>query len=382
MSVITTVFSMKGDLHVVCLDAPSPPDYGGAIDIHYKIKALAAMGYGIRLHYFQYRQHRGADDLAPLCKSVHAYKRTTNLAGWWSRLPYIVHSRTNRQLIDRLNKDDHPVLLEGIHCTGIIPHLNNRDRTLVVRVHNDEALYYAGLARSEKHLLKKLYYRVESRLLQRYQSTLPPNVIYACLSTADRQRLQAQYRFPNVAFLPCFTAWDGVRILPGTGSYCLYHGNLGVPENSEAAQWLVEKVFAALPVPLVIAGKNPPGRLQQACRPFGHIRLAAGPDAAEMERLVQEAHINLVPSHNGTGVKLKLLHALLRGRHCITNTAGWEGSGIAGGLHRADTAEAVATAVQQLMGMPFTEVQIRERGSVLDLYDNRRNAEKLSGLLC
>ena len=45
-------------LHVVSLQVPFPPDYGGVIDIYYKLKALKNMGYETWLHTFQYDRSR------------------------------------------------------------------------------------------------------------------------------------------------------------------------------------------------------------------------------------------------------------------------------------------------------------------------------------
>jgi hypothetical protein len=39
-------------LHVVAFNVPYPPDYGGIIDIYYKLKALSADGTRIILHAF------------------------------------------------------------------------------------------------------------------------------------------------------------------------------------------------------------------------------------------------------------------------------------------------------------------------------------------
>ena len=39
-------------LNVVSFDIPYPPDYGGVIDIYYKIKALNSAGIKIHLHCF------------------------------------------------------------------------------------------------------------------------------------------------------------------------------------------------------------------------------------------------------------------------------------------------------------------------------------------
>ena len=40
---------MNKKLYIVCLDAPAPADYGGAIDMYYKIEALAQKGFEAEL---------------------------------------------------------------------------------------------------------------------------------------------------------------------------------------------------------------------------------------------------------------------------------------------------------------------------------------------
>jgi hypothetical protein len=39
-------------LHIVCLDIPYPADYGGVVDLFYKIKSLHQLGVKIHLHCF------------------------------------------------------------------------------------------------------------------------------------------------------------------------------------------------------------------------------------------------------------------------------------------------------------------------------------------
>ena len=41
-------------LHIISFDVPYPPDYGGAIDVFYKLKALNQEGVKIHLHCFEY----------------------------------------------------------------------------------------------------------------------------------------------------------------------------------------------------------------------------------------------------------------------------------------------------------------------------------------
>lgn len=370
---------MPKPIHIVCLDAPAPPDYGGAIDMYYKIEALANIGYDIHLHYFDYRPLRSVGNLQGICKTVHAYKRKK---GWFAlpvTTPFIISSRINHQLIERLNKDEHPVLLEGLHCAGIIPYVNNRKR-VVVRMHNNEAAYYRYLAAAEKHLLKKLYYKRESRLLHKFQLQLNADVKLACLSATDLQQLQTTYGFRQQSFVPCFVPWQRVNITEGRGNYCLYHGNMSVSENEEAALWLAENIFRFISVPLIIAGKGLSERLQKAVQDLQHIRLVADPSMAQIQELVAGAQVNVLPSLNRTGVKLKLLNALLNGRFCITNAAGVEGSDLDANVVVAASGAEWQDAVKRLMEADFTSQMIAERSRVLAVYDNKKNAEKLSEL--
>ena len=41
-------------LHVVSFQVPFPPDYGGLIDVYYKLKALKEAGCSVVLHTYRY----------------------------------------------------------------------------------------------------------------------------------------------------------------------------------------------------------------------------------------------------------------------------------------------------------------------------------------
>ena len=164
---------MNEPIHIVCLDAPAPPDYGGAIDMYYTIVALAKTGRKPILHYFEYGEKRNTKELEPFCSAIYAYPRKSLLKSFSLSKPYIITSRINHNLISRLNQDQHPILLEGLHCTGILPELKNPQR-VVVRMHNEEASYYQKLAENEKSFLKRIYYNMESSLLSGYYSKIPP----------------------------------------------------------------------------------------------------------------------------------------------------------------------------------------------------------------
>ena len=371
---------MKKELHIVCLDVPWPADYGGAIDMMNRIKMFHKLGILIHLHYFSYNERGTPNELNQFCETINVYSRENIQSGFSLKTPYIISSRINEQLIERLQKDQHPVLLEGIHCAGILPRLDRQNRKVVVRMHNEESVYYKELARAEHSLLKKLFFYNESRLLKKFSHQLPGDSTYACISENDATVLQNEYKLNNVQFLPAFPAWQKVIGQEGQGNLCLYHGNLSVPENEKAAAWLICKVFTKARVPFVIAGKKPSRRLQKIAGLCQHTCLVADPSETEMDDLVHKAHIHVLPcfNKNVTGIRLKLLHALYEGRHCVVNDPMVSGTGLEDACHIGNSATAFASIILQLYHQPFTKEEIILRKQLLgSTYDNEKNTRQL-----
>ncbi|MGZ8554052.1 MAG: glycosyltransferase family 4 protein, partial [Chitinophagaceae bacterium] len=109
---------MEKRLHIVCLDVPWPADYGGAIDMMNRIKTLHKQGILIHLHYFSYNDRGIPNELNQFCDTINVYEREKISKGFSFTIPHIVASRINDQLISRLQEDNYPILLEGIHTTG------------------------------------------------------------------------------------------------------------------------------------------------------------------------------------------------------------------------------------------------------------------------
>ena len=371
---------MNRQLHIVCLDVPWPADYGGAIDMMNRLRMLKKAAIGIHLHYFSYNERGMPNELNQFCESIHVYPRKTGPKGLSTSIPYIISSRINDKLISNLQKDNYPLLLEGLHCTGILPYVDVNKRKVVVRMHNEESIYYRELASAVVSPWKKLFFYNESRLLRKYSLHLPASCIYACISQSDMQLLRDEYHLPNARFLPAFPSWQQVQSEEGMGNLCLYHGNLSVPENEKAALWLLREVFTKVRKPFVIAGKKPTQRLQKMAHLCQHTCLVADPTETEMNDLVRKAHINILPSFNSrsTGIRLKLLHALFEGRHCLTNEQMVKGTGLEAACHTGTTANAFASIIAQLYHQPFTSEEIVLRKKLLGTeYDNEKNTQLL-----
>ncbi len=365
-------------LHIVSLDVPYPVDYGGVYDLFYKLPALQAQGVKIHLHCFENSRGR-QPELDKYCEEVFYYKRRRGCRNFLYKLPYIITSRISGPLLQNLMKDDFPILMEGIHCT--YPLLDKRfaQRKKFVRIHNVEQQYYKQLFRHSKNPFQKIYYRRESRLLMLYEKSVAGNAT-ACwaVTKKDVDFYRNQLHGSTINYLPLFLPPWEVQCREGTGSFCLYHGNLSVAENEYAAIWLLKNVFAAIEIPFVIAGKKPSKRLRKIVKHYANASLVADPVGNEMQDMIAKAQINILPSFSSTGIKLKLINALYNGRHCLVNDEMLAGTELQPHCHLADSAGGFIEKIKQLFSQLITKQEMEaRRKSLYSTFNNETGAGQI-----
>jgi hypothetical protein len=368
-------------LHVVSFDIPYPANYGGVIVIFNQVRALHALGVKVILHCFQYGDRKPQQELEKYCEAVYYYPRSRSLWYQLSFLPFIMRTRQKSALLRRLRKDKYPILFEGMHTAAYVWHKRLRGRQKLVRMHNVEWQYYESLSYLTTDVLEKLYYFIESLKLQRIE---PKVVLHAdeilTLSFSD----QAYYREmkTNTHLIPAFHPNTAVEIPTGRGEYVLFHGKLSVPDNDKAAQWLIEEVFASIDIPFVIAGMEPSWRLRELADRYDHVSIVENPDETQMINLIKNAHINLLISFQGAGIKLKLLNALFRGRFCIVNDEMVSGMDLKSLCYVRNSPSAIRQTVEALINAPFEQSKIEERRAILETqFSNIENARKLVSII-
>lgn len=366
-------------LHIISFDIPLPANYGGAIDVFYKLKAFAAEGVKIHLHCYEYGR-RQVKELEEYCVSVDYYKRKTTRQRLLSIKPYIVVTRNSDELINNLVKDDYPILFEGLHSCYYLDDKRLLKRAKIVRTHNIEHDYYLNLARVERDVFKKYYFYNESYKLQRFEKVLNSATEIASISKNDVEYFSQKYR--NVNHISAFHPNENVEIRSGKGNFVLYHGSLEVGENNEAALYLISQVFSDLKIPLVIAGNKPSKELREAVAKHNHITLKSDISTAEIYELIADAQINILPTFQSTGIKLKLLAALYTGRHCIVNSFMVEKTGLEELCDIANTSQEMQEVVKELFAKQFNETEIEKRKKVLlSGFGNRENIRKLMDVI-
>lgn len=367
------------DLHIITLNIPYPPDYGGMIDTYYRIRALNDIGVGVHLHCFAYgRPH--SKELESLCATTDYYPRKQEFSEQLSSIPYIVRSRKSDKLLNDLNRDNYPILFDGLHTTLYLDHPSLAGRKKIVRLHNIEHKYYRSLADDEPNLFKRIYYQLESAKLKRYEKVLEKADYVLPISAGDQDYFKMKHE--NSVLLAPFHPYSGLTSIKGTGEFIIYHGDLSVNENSAIADLLISNVFSRISYKCIIAGKNPPGFLTSHASKYNNIEVVCNPGDTEMTKLVANAHIHILPALASNGFKLKLLIALYGGRHIIANTAVCKNTSVKNLCHISDSWEEMILKINQLMNEPFTEELISERqNSLAEQFDVRKNAKKLIELL-
>ena len=354
---------------------PYPPDYGGVIDIYYKIKALGENGVKVHLHSFEYGRGT-APELEEVCESVHYYNRKKGFIYQLSPSPYIVLTRSDKNLLQNLAGDEHPILFEGIHTTHFLNHPLLKNKKKFVRTHNVEHEYYRLLSHSEKILYKKFFLRVESGKLRRFEKYLVSgNGIFA-ISKNDFNHFYDL--FGNTYFLPPFHPYSEVLSKPGKSDYVLFHGDLTVSDNINAIVTLIKNVFSKTNIRVKIAGKTIDSRLRKFISSFKNLELIENPGDEEMKHLIMNAQVITLYTFQSTGMKLKLLASLYLGRHCLVNSKMVENTGLSDLCTVADKAETAREKLNELMSMEFDISSVNKRKEVLDnQFCNMKNAERL-----
>ncbi|HRH64005.1 MAG TPA: glycosyltransferase family 1 protein [Bacteroidia bacterium] len=365
------------ELHVVSFNVPYPANYGGVIDVYYKLYQLHQLGVKIHLHCFEYGREV-APQLNALCESVNYYPRKKGLLYIFHPLPYIVITRKSEALVQRLLKDHFPILLEGLHSCFLLNDERLAARFKIFRESNIEHEYYYHLYKSESKFWQKVFYRMESWKLKQYEKTVAKSQLMLVVSQNDTRYFQQQFPKNKVIYLPSFHPNTSILAQPGKGEYVLYHGNLAVAENYLAARYILTEIASKCAHRFVIAGLNPPHDLVKLAESFTNVSLITNPDDAEMEKLLRNAQVNLLLTFQATGLKLKLLNVLYGGRFCLVNSAMLAGTGLDELCVIANSPQDIISNLNDLLKKEFTAEEIELRKTSLSKnYSNKANAEKL-----
>jgi hypothetical protein len=211
-----------------------------------------------------------------------------------------------------------------------------------------------------------------------YEKLIANKATFFSVATADAE-VYKKLGCKNIKHIPLLLPDWKVISQPGRGTFCLYHGDLSVAENEKAATWLLQQVFTDTDIPFVIAGKNAPATLHAMAEKKNNTCIVSNPTEQEMQDMIEKAQINIIPSFNNTGIKLKLINALFNGRHCVVNEATVRGTFLESICHIAADANNFKNRIKTLFCKPFTQEDVSLRQQILNgMFDNEANAKQMA----
>jgi hypothetical protein len=235
------------------------------------------------------------------------------------------------------------------------------------------------LANIESSIIKRTYFDTEAKKLKKFEIVLNNASKVFSISPNDNIVLSSKYK--NVELLNAFHGNTDVVYTKGLGTYCLYHGNLSVGENNDAALFLTNKIFNGLNIPLLIAGSKPSKTLIKAVSKNKLVTLKVDVSDVEMADLVVNAQINILPTKQNTGIKLKLINALFNGRHCLVSELMVENTGLESLCVSAKTKDRFIELVKEMMHTPYPKSEVLKREKILKSFVDIENAKKIIAVI-
>lgn len=362
-------------LQIVCFKNPYPPNYGGVIDVFYKIKYLHNLGVELYLHVFL-DDRLDTEALKPYCKKIFIYKRNKSFFTHFSSLPYGVASRVSKQIYNNLNQTDVPILFESLQTTHVL--LNHQFKCKIfIRVHNIEHLYFYGLASSERNPIKKLFYRIQGDKYKKYEKILNKSDAILALSKKEFDYFKQKYH-SKTYYLPVFHGNELIKQHNGNGKYALYHGDLSTADNIASATYILS-LFEKLKYPLIIAGGVMPKILEKLIEKHDHISFVKLGDDKQVNELISNAQVNVLYSKQATGTKLKVFYSLYNGRFCILNNNIVDDERILKLCEVANTTEQYLLSIAHVFNTDFKFQN--ERAQVLEQFHPALLAEELQQIM-
>jgi len=308
----------KSTLHVWSMDRLEAPLYGGTVEVSGQIRMAQASGLQVVLHAWGQLPNSKPFDQGITLQSM---QRQSVPLLWRLNLPWIVSSRKSSMANHRAQVQRGMVLVNGPHCTGPA-----HPKQAILRLHNPESAYYASLAGSVTGW-QRWHHQLESYRLKAYEKQLASRWqgdVWAISSgdanlwTSDRRMLVVPpLADMKLAVKPCEALPDQPVLL--------VHGKFSVDENRSAVLAVIQRAESLMRYDVQVMGHGLDASLVDSLVGIPHMTYVDSPSDAELHKALSTAHVVLVHANHALGVKLKLLHGMVRGGHVLAHALAIKG---------------------------------------------------------
>ena len=344
---------------VVCSDFPYPADHGGRVDTWGRIKVLAELGWTIHLLVCG-KQMPSPSDMKVVYRYVEDIKicdRRSKLTDMLHRVPMQVHSRNELRKVN-IDEDYDYVLLEGDY---VYPILNNplvKHANVILRVHNDEAVYFNALAKSTSNVIHKIYYQMESTKFTYLQKKMLKKVDkYLFISNKEFETFHKLHPSAKSLFLPPPVTKETFLASTFDSKHVVFIGSLFMPNNREAIEWYLKHIHPLMlkepDYKFIVAGNSRKQSLSWLDS-YDMTNVIVHDTPESLEDIYKHGYLFVNPMQNGAGVKLKTIEAIQNGLPVISTSIGYEGTGLVDNEHImvADSPEEFYRRIKLLFDNP------------------------------
>ncbi len=376
---------------------PDPPNSGGKIVSHETVKHLAQRGHQITLYALSGARCASSCTLGRWAQIRLAPPRVgleiVRLNPLNDR-PYVIAKYWRRTAWNGLHRllrrsSYHLIHLDHLHTAeyGLRAHYYTGLPT-VLTAHNVETLLWERLYRLEPNPFKRTIFKWQAEKMRRYESWVISQLnATIALSGIDVDRLQGLNPAAQIFSVPPgvdLNYFHPMKIQEEENCIALV-GSLDWLPNLDGLRWFLRGAW-----PQIKRMKPAAKLLLVGGRPLSSLRRKLSDDIAVAGRVedvrgyMARAQVIIVPVRIGSGVRLKVLHALAMGKAVVSTPVGAEGLAVTDGCHLriAETAEEFALRVVELLGDRSARQRLGEAGLALirERYGWEQAAERIESI--
>lgn len=324
---------------------PYPPKDGGAIATLGLARGLASSGAEITMLCLNTRKHYSEsselpDKLTSAIKIVSVYHNTEihftkaiyNLL--FSNEPYsgtrFISHGFQSKLTELLKENEYDIIqLEGPYMGYYIPIIKKFSKAKIsLRAHNVEHEIWARKAANESNLVTSKYLSMLSKRIRQHENKILNSAdLLVPISERDEKLLLELNPSLRSVVIPAGVDADNYPESKDPEYPSLFFiGSLDWMPNQEGLIWFLDNVWPevqkANEVKFHVAGRNAPGWLERKIRSKEAVFHYEVEDAYEF---MNRYAIMVSPIFSGSGIRIKILEAMMMGKVVISTRIGSEG---------------------------------------------------------
>lgn len=324
----------KKKVLLVASDFVYPPNHGDRVDIWNRILCLKKMDFEIDLICTVKNEipNKYLEIVNKIVNKLILVNRKNKFIDMLYREPLQLKSRKSLENV-QLNKLYDYVILQGSYVLPIKRNKTLNYKNIILRMNNDESVYFKELCKSEKKYWKKLYYYIESHKFKILDSLLVkeiPNIFF--VSYDEMIKYKNRYSKINAYFMPTAVEMN-MKKQRLNNKNVLFIGSLFMVNNREAIIFYIKNIHPLLlnikGYTFTIAG-NSKGEgiewIKQISSKYNNINIIDSPET--LDNIYANASVFVNPMLHGAGVKLKTINAIVNGLPVVSTIIGNQGTGL------------------------------------------------------